>query len=159
MQAIPLAQRLPTGAATQHIVEGQTALGDVVEQALTQFGLRRVRVMQEAIQILQLLQIGVPWRASGVGRMSGVFEKDFFDVQYIRRHLITSLRIRRTLSANEHHRKRQFRQTEDHLVNPARHAAAHIRPSAFEQQADVGHRCLLLVTHVQLLTRSAKGGR
>ncbi|MNH79351.1 hypothetical protein D3C73_316710 [compost metagenome] len=159
MQAITFAQRLPTGAAAQHVVEGQTALGDAVEQAFAQRWFRCIRVMQEAIQILQLLQVGLARRAPGVGRMGRVFEEDFLDVQHIGRYLIASLAIRRALSADEHHRERHLGQTEDHLVNPARHATAHIRPGAFEQQADVGQRRLFLVTHVQLLTRSAKGGR
>ena len=95
MLAIAFAQRLPTGAAAQHVVEGHAALGDAVEQAFTQLRLRRVRVMQEAIQILQLLRVGLSRRAPGVGRMRRVFEEHFFDVQHVRRHFIASRRIRR----------------------------------------------------------------
>ncbi|MNI28085.1 hypothetical protein D3C73_818490 [compost metagenome] len=159
MQAIALAQRFPTGAAAQHVVEGHPALGDAIEQALAQLGLRRIRVVQEAIKVLQLLLIGFPWRTTAIGRVGRILEKHFFDVQHVRRHFVASRRVGRALTADEHHREGQLRQAEDHLVDPARHASAHVRPGAFEQQADVGQRCLLLLTHVQLLTSSANGGR
>ena len=98
--------------------------------------------------------------------LPGLFKEDFFDVYHIRWDSIVMLGIGTALSADEEHRECDIRQSENHLMYPAGYTAAHIRPSTFKQQADIGNWFLrdlddrfLAENHSQNLANSANGGR
>ena len=157
---IALAQGVPTGAAAQHVRQAEAILGQSVEELLALRHTGRVRVVQKAVQVGQFRGNGLLTGGARRAALPGVFKEHLLDVHHVRRDVVVAAAIGVTLPADEQHRKRDFGQSQQHLVNPARDPAAYVRPGAFQQQANIRHwRIMWGCVHNQHLARSAKGGR
>lgn len=154
--------RLPTGLAVEKVLAADAALGEQVEQRVALLHVRRLRVVEETVQIAQrLFGLATALSRLRVRRTPGGFQEVFLDVQHIVRDRVVALAVGILLAADEEHREGQVGETEDQLVDPAGDAAADIGPGALQQQADIGdgRRRSGVFGHVQYLARAAKGGR
>lgn len=163
MLGIAVDDGIPAGTTLQEGLTADAPGSQGIDECIALLSAGFLRVVQETVHIQhQLGQLCARTGTGGGNRTPGVFEEMLLNVHHVVRDGVMALAVGLLLTADEQHRESQLRQPQDQLVDPARHAPAHIGPGSLEQQADidalhVGNSGFL--THNQYLAKAAKGGR